>query len=259
MTSLMTAGKYFSSLFLCLFFLALCPPAEAHDSEPINTEFASPLARGTANLNFDFQHLRHASEEAFAGADLEYGLAHGMQFSLGFPAMRRVVGPGQSVVGAGNMSLGFRYLVAGGNEKSFAVSINPEAEFPTGNPGATDPAYTAGAAVHVDAHRGDRLWLHSNLGYETTVASFDEKEKNFNFAIAGMYELTEKWHSVVELFGSHDFNAGLTELSVAPEMIYSLGKRWEIKAAVPLGASSSTPTVGVQVRVTWKLGHSMRQ
>jgi hypothetical protein len=227
--------------------------------QPINTEFASPLARRTANLNLNFQHFRAALDEDIAGFDLEYGIARRMQFSFGVPLSRRVVSPGQSAVGAGNLSLAYRYMFAGGNERPFAVSINPEVVFPTGNPGVADRAYILGAAIHVDAHRGDKLWMHSNVGYETPVAHFDEKEKDLRFAVAGMYEVTERIHSVIEVFGQHDFNSSVTETSVAPELIYSIGEHWELKAAVPFGATSSTPSYGIQFRVTWKIGPSKRQ
>ena len=249
----------YRAVFFALLFLSFPWLASAHDSEPINTDFASPLARHSANLNFDLQHFRKSPTEDIAAVGFEYGIARRMQFSIGIPLARSVLGPGASVVGAGNLSVSYRYLLAGGNEKPFALSINPEAEFPTGNPGVAGRAYTAGAAIHLDAHRGDKLWLHSNWGYETPVAHFDEKEKDFDFAVAGMYEMTEKLHSVIELFGQRDFNSHSTQMSVAPELIYSLGEHWELKAAVPLGATSSTPTVGVQVRVTWKIGPSVRQ
>lgn len=242
---------------LFLFVFSCC--AYAHDSEPINTDFASPLTRGTANFNFDLQHFRSASDEDLAGLDFEYGFARRMQFSVGFPVSRRVFAPGQSAIGAGNLSLQYRYLLAGGNERPFALSINPEFEFPTGNPGITDRGYRAGAAIHFDAHRGDKLWLHSNWGYETPVAHFEEKDKEFHFAVAGMYEVNEKLHGVLELFGSHDFNGSLTQTFVAPELIYSLAEHWEVKAAVPLGITSATPTAGIQVRVTWKIGPPERQ
>lgn len=241
---------------LCL--LVFAPAARAHDSEPINTEFASPLARRTANLNFDLQHFRGSRDEAFAGIDFEYGIASRMQLSLTMPLMRASEPGGGSVVGAGNLALAYRYLIAGSNEKPYAVSINPEVELPTGNPGVAEQAYTAGAAIHADAHRGE-FWVHSNLGYETPVANFDTKDKNFTYAVAGMYEIAEKWHPVVELFGFHDFNSGTTIMSVAPEIICAIGEHWELKAAVPLGASASTPSVGVQFRATWKIGHTARQ
>lgn len=253
------ARVYCRTCLLIAFLLLLPSLATAHDSEPINTDFASPLARGTANLNFDLKHFRKSTEEELGAIGFEYGVARRMQFSLDMPLVRRVYDPTRSVIGAGNLSFQYRYLLAGGNERPFAISINPEVEFPTGNHGAADRAYTAGAAIHLDAHHGDKLWLHSNWGYETPVAHFDEKEKDFNFALAGMYELTEKLHSVLEVFGNHDFSTSLSRVSVAPEMIYALGEHWELKAAVPIGTTSSTPSVGLQFRVTWKIGPSERQ
>lgn len=246
------------AFFFAVLLLLLPSGASAHDSEPINTDFASPLARGTANLNFDVQHSPNSTDENIAAIGFEYGVAQRMQFSLGMPLARRRYDPSRTVIGTGNLSLEYRYLLAGGNEEPFAVSINPEAELPTGNHGAADRAYTAGAAIHVDAHHGDKLWLHSNFGYETPVAHFDEKEKNFTFSVAGMYELIEKLHSVLEIFGQHDFNTSLTRVSVAPEIIYAVGEHWELKAAVPIGATSTAP-FGVQFRVTWKIGPSERQ
>lgn len=243
----------FRTGLVCLCLLAFVPAARAHDSEPINTEFASPLARRTANLNFDLQHFRASRDEAFAGVDFEYGIASRMQFSLTMPLMRASEPGGGSILGAGNLELGYRFLLAGSNEKPFAVSINPEVELPTGNPAVAERAYSVGATINTDAHRGE-FWVHSNLGYETPVSNFDTKEKNFTYAVAAMYEIAEKWHPTIELFGQHDYNSGATEMSVAPEIIYSIGEHWEVKAAVPLGATSDTPSVGFQFRVTWKIG-----
>lgn len=251
--------RYFASGIVCFCCLALSSIASAHDSEPINTDFASPLSKRTANLNFDFQHFGGNPSETFVPLDLEYGLARRMQFGAGLEVFRRVTVDGKSATGVGNLALSYRYLLAGGNERPFAVSINPEAELPTGNANVSDRAYTAGASLNVDAHRGERFWAHSNLGYQTAVAHFAEKSKDFDFAVAGMYELTEKWHPVVELFGHHDFTSATTEMSVAPEVIYSVAEDWELKLAVPLGATSSTSNIGVQLRVTWKIGGSKRQ
>jgi hypothetical protein len=235
---------------LCL--LAFVPAASAHDSEPINTEFATPLAPRTANLNFDLQHFRGGFDSPFTGIDFEYGIARRMQFSLGM-GLNRAPEPGGSITGAGNLELGYRFLLAGSNETPFSVSFNPGVELPTGNSAVAEQAYSVGAAINTDAHRGE-FWVHSNLGYETPVSNFDTKEKNFTYAVAAMYEIRHVWHPVVELFGQHDYNSGTTVMSVAPEIIYGIGEHWEVKAAVPLGATSDTPSVGFQFRVTWKIG-----
>lgn len=194
MSSLKRSRARFFQLCLCV--LAIGSVATAHDSEPINTEFASPLARRTANLNFDLQHFRGNPSSSLAGLDFEYGVANRMQFSAGM-ALLRVSQGNRSITGAGNLDLAYRYLLAGSNEKAYAISINPELELPTGNPGVTDTAYTVGASAHVDAHRGDRFWLHSNFGYQTPVANFVTKDNTFVYAVAAMYELTERWHPVL--------------------------------------------------------------
>jgi hypothetical protein len=240
------------SVFACL--LAFSCVAPAHDSEPINTDFASPLARRTANINFDLQHFRHSLDEDVAAFGLEYGLARRMQVAIGVPLSRTVIGPGQSVMGAGNLSLSYRYLIAGGNDKPFALSLNPEIGLPTGN-SVTGGAYTAGGSLNLDAHRGDNFWFHSNWGYETPVSRFVEKEQDFNFAVAGMYELTEQWHPVLELFGQHDFSSSTTQLSLAPEMIFSAGEHWEVKAAVPIGPPRAHPPLDFSCGSPGKLGH----
>lgn len=253
------ARRHFRTALVCLCCLALDSTAAPHDSEPINTEFASPLAPRTANLNFDLQHFDGNPSDTFVLLGLEYGVARRMQLGADLPVVRRVTVDGRSATGVGNLSLSYRYLLAGGNERPFAVSINPQAELPTGNASVAERAYTAGASLHVDAHRGEKLWLHSNFGYQTAVAHFVEKSKDFDFAVAGMYELAERWHPVIEVFGHHDFTGAVTELSVAPEVIYSAAKHWELKLAVPIGTTSSTPNIGVQFRVTWKIGAPKRQ
>ena len=102
--------------------------ASAHDCEPINTDFGSPLARGTANLNFDLQHFATAqmktSRRRFR---VRCCPPDAVSRRDAVDAPRRRSQP--VVIGAGNLSFEYRYLLAGGNERPFAVSINPEAEY----------------------------------------------------------------------------------------------------------------------------------
>ncbi|MGH9651768.1 MAG: hypothetical protein ACRD3I_15050, partial [Terriglobales bacterium] len=95
---------------------------------------------------------------------------------------------------------------------------------------------------------------HANLGYETPVARYDEKERNFVYKFAAMVEASEKFRPVVELVGVHDFHEGTTRMAVVPELIFAPNHRWEIKAGVPLGATDETPDVGFQFQLTWKFG-----
>lgn len=240
-------------IVICLLVLGRSAPLLAHDSEPINTEFAAPFALRAGNIQFGYQYLRGDKAYTTIPVTLEYGFYRRMQFSVTMPIDRHDE-PGQTLVRPGNIEVGYRFLLAGGSGRWFALSINPEASLPTGDKRVTERAYGLGAALHLDTHPFSRLWTHTNLGYETPVAHFDEKEKNFLYKFAAMYEASEQVRPVVELIGEHDFHSSQTRSAVVPEIIYAPNHRWEIKAGVPLGVTAETPDIGVQLQVTWKFG-----
>ena len=190
---------------LCAFLLCATAWAWGHDSEPINTEFASPFALQSGNIQFGFQHFRDLESFNVVAIELEYGFAPRMQFSLIFPLTRLDDGENMHVR-PGNIELGFRYLLAGGSNRRFAVSANAEAGLPTGDKQVSERAYELGGAIHIDTHPAARVWTHTNLGYETPVARFEEKEKSFFYRFAVMYEATEELRPVLELVGVHDFD-----------------------------------------------------
>jgi len=233
-------------------------PLYAHDGEPINTEFASPFARKSGNFQFRFQHFHNAGSFETASVEFEYGFARRMQLSASFPLNRREEA-GETLLGRGNVELGWRYLLAGGAERRFALSLNPEITLPAGDNRVVDGAYEAGGAIHLDLNPLPQLFTHTNVGYETPVAGFDEKEKVLFYRFAAMYHASRRWQPVLEFIGQHDFHEESTQFAVVPEIIFTPHPRWEIKAGVPLGATSSTPGVGVQLQVTWKFGTSERQ
>ena len=181
-----------------------------------------------------------------------------MQFSISAP-LTRAEDSGKTYVRPGNIEVAYRYLLAGGNERRFALSINPEVTLPVGDKRVAERAFEVGGALHLDLHLTGRLWTHLNLGYETPVARFEEKEKVLFYRAAAMYHATDRFQPVLELVGNHGFHDGSTRLAVVPELIFSPNHRWELKAGVPLGATRSTPDVGFQFQLTWKFGHTGRQ
>lgn len=241
---------------ICVGVLLVCCVTSclAHDSEPINTEFASPLERGAGNVNFAAQYLRNGGGYDAAGVELEYGFAPRMQFSAGLP-LTHFAGS----AGRGNLEFAARFLVAGKNSARYAVSINPLLELPTHAGRFGDDGYRAGGAVHLDTHPSERFWTHTNLGYTTPVAGFAFKDKTFFYRVAGMYELTERVQPVLELLGEHDYASGAGLLAIEPEIILGASHHWEIKAGVPVGLTRATPAVGAQFEITWKFGHVGRQ
>ena len=166
-------------VLLCLLLLAAAvSSARAHDSEPINTEFAAPFTLKAGNIQFGAQWLRDAGAyEAFPIA-FEYGFARRQQIAIELPVLRRDE-PGRTLFRAGNIGIHYRYLIAGGMERRFAFSVNPSLEVPSGDKRLADRAWGVGAALHLDTHLADRFFTHTNIGYHTPVANFapGEKEK----------------------------------------------------------------------------------
>lgn len=247
-------------LLLCLFaFAALATSgARAHDSEPINTEFAAPFAYKAGNVQFGMQYAHNLRSYDVAAFDFEYGVWRRMQFSISAP-LTRAEDSGKAYVRPGNVGIAYRYLLAGGNERRFALSLNPEVTLPVGDKRVAERAFHVGGALHLDLHPTGRLWTHLNLGYETPVARFEEKEKVFFYRAAAMFHATPRWQPVLELAGEHGFHDGSTRLAVVPELIFSPNHNWELKAGVPLGATRATPDVGFQFQLTWKFGREGRQ
>ena len=240
-------------LLSALLAFALVSTVYAHDSEPMNTEFAAPFAVHAGNIQVGFRWLKDGGLYETVPIAFEYGFARRQQIAIELPLLRSDE-PGKTLIRPGNIELKYRYLLAGGMERKFAVSVNPSLAIPSGDKRVAERAWTVGGAIRLDTHLADRFFTHMNIGYETPVANFEEKEKNFFYKFAAMYEASERFQPVLELLGEHDFDSGGTHLSIEPEGILRAGERWELKGRYPGGLAASTPDVGVQVQVTWKFG-----
>lgn len=246
-----------TALRVLAFAFLLTGVAAAHDSEPINTAFAAPFALRAGNLQFGFQYFREVANYDVVPITFECGFAPRMQFSVDAP-LTRLDTASNTFVRPGNISLGYRYLLAGSNDRRFAVSINPELTFPSGDKQVSERAWEGGMFVHLDTHFWEKFWTHTNLGYETPFANFEAKTKDFVYRFAGMYEAHEQVQPVLELVGDHEYLAGTSRIAIVPEIIFMPNHHWEVKAGVPLGLTHDTPHVGLQVQVTWKFGEGRR-
>ena len=243
---------------MCAVVLLCAGVIFAHDSEPINTEFAAPFARGAGNVQLKFQHFKEAESYDLLPFEFEYGFASRQQFAIEFPLTRRV-DQDQSHIRPGNIGLSYRYLLAGDNARKFSLSINPELELPTGDKRVAERSVDAGLFVHLDTNLAKRFWTHTNVGYETQVARIDEREKNLVYKFAAMYEARHWIQSVIELIGSHDLAAHTTEMAIVPEVIFVPDHPWEMKFGLPVGLTKSTPDIGIQLQLTWKFGKNQRE
>ncbi|HWR34283.1 MAG TPA: hypothetical protein VN622_00245 [Clostridia bacterium] len=231
----------------------------AHDSEPINTNFAAPFTRGAGNVQLKYQYLRRADLYEVLPAELEYGFAPRQQFSIGV-GLDRLHDSGETYIRPGNLEVGYRLLLLGDNSRRFAVSINPEVELPTGDKRVAERSVGAGGTLNIDTHLLRGLWTHTNIGYETAVARIgEEREKNVIYNFAAMYEASEAFRPVIEIVGVHDLASDRTDIAFVPEAIFAPNHRWEIKVGMPVGLTSTAPSVGAQLALTWKFGARGRQ
>lgn len=246
-----------TALRLAALAILLAGAAAAHDSEPINTEFAAPFALRAGNVQFGFQYFRDGGNYDAVPLTFEYGFAPRMQFSIDAP-LSRLDTATNTYVRPGNIELGYRYLVAGANECKFALSINPVLTAPSGDKRVSDSAWEGGLFVHLDTHLSEQWWTHTNVGYETPFANFEAKTKDLVYRFAAMYEAHERVQPVLELIGDHEYLTGTSRTAIVPELIFAPSHHWELKAGVPLGLTHDTPHVGLQIQVTWKFGEGRR-
>lgn len=241
-----------------VFAVGVCSVAFCHDKEPLNTNFAAPFARGSGNLQVKLQYFHNLNSYEFSPVEFEYGFASRQQLSVGTAIVRSDDG-NHLHFRPGNLEVAYRLLVAGDNRRKFAVSINPELELPTGDKRVSERSWTAGGTINVDTHPARRWWTHANVGYFTQVARIEEREKLVVYHSAVMFDAHAAFAPVLEVIGETDIASHVTKVAIAPEAILSLNHRWEIKIAIPLGVTSATPNVGVQLGVTWKFGGKGRQ
>jgi len=232
------------------------PGAWAHRLEPISTEFAVPFGPKAGGLEVTYElerERRGASEQALPEVELELGLFPRLQMNVGYPLLRIDEGRGEpGRTGGGKLELGARYLLFGGGH-SYAVSLQAGVEAPTGARDLVGDATELGAALHVDKSLGRRLRFHSNLGWETTADGSEPPERVFFHRNAIVWMATLRWNPVLELLGETETRTGESKLAIQPELIFWGNRHLEFKVGVPVGLTSSTPTIGVraQISILW--------
>jgi hypothetical protein len=244
-------------IFFCAPIFFSAPTAQAHHLEPISTEYALPFApkAGTWEITYEFEREgRGANEQAIPEVELEIGLFPRLQFNLGFPLLRRKEGPGEPapVVG-GRVEAGIRYLLFGGAQRSYAISLQAGVEAPTGSSAIVGDAAEVGAALHVDRSLGRRARLYSNLGWTTAIGGSERPERLFRYSHALVWMPARRWNPVLEILGETETRTGETCLALQPEIIFWANRHWEVKLGIPIGLTSATPGIGVraQVAILW--------
>ena len=243
---------------ICLFVFSAVSIAHAHRLEPISTHFARPFAprTGSVEMTYEYERRRHEGlrTHLIPEAEFELGIGRRMQISLEVPVIREKASGEKAVYGGGHLEIGFRYLIAGGQKKSYAISINPFVAPTTGNRRLAGDATETGLALNFDKEFGRRAFFHGNYGWSLTVGGSEERERLFFHRSALVVPITKRWNPVVEVLGTTDTASSRSELVVQPEIIFYVNRHWELKVGVPVGLTKASPGIGVRAQVAWIFG-----
>ncbi len=240
-------------LFLSFWLMFGCVLLSAHRLEPISTEFAAPFEPRTGSIEIGYAYERfesgHHTKHLIPEVEFELGLTSRTQVSFEMPEIREKFADEPATVGGGHLEIGFRYLLAGGPLKSYSISLNPRVEAPTGNRHIAGDATEAGLFLHVDKELGERVVLHGNYGWSSTIGGSEPPERLLRYHSAAVFLATLRWNPVLEILGSTDTARGQTELAIQPEIIFWAGPHLELKFGLPVGLTGSSPRIGVRAQI----------
>jgi hypothetical protein len=151
----------------------MCLPICAQIAEPILTKSAIPFVLGAGSVKLEHAGGLGRSEggsQVIPEATLETGVVSGLEFLARFPLLRAIsVSRGPTVVGGGQLAIGARYPLAGGTERTYAISVQTIVEAPTGDTQLVGNAIRVMGGVLLDWRPTSRIVTHSNIVFDRSV------------------------------------------------------------------------------------------
>jgi hypothetical protein len=249
------ARTLLAALLVSAFLWSGSRDAFAHEKEPINTEFAPPVEAPI----FHFTASRFATTEGtlltLPALSMEAPIGPRIQFELGIPILRSEPNNGDATTNFGDVGFGLRYQLVPEHRRGILpdIDVNFEMSLPTGDrtAGLGGEAWESSVGVFLTKYVGHSI-LFGNFSYAGEIPRDDtERENHFEFATAMVHSVSGHVHPTVELFGDRNATEGTTEAYAAPEVIFTLPKGWEVKAAVPIGLTATSDDYGVQVKLSY--------
>ena len=236
----------------------MCLPISAQLAEPILTKTAIPFVVGAGSVKLEYTGgigRTEAGSQAIPEATLETGVVSGLEFLARFPLLRVTSwSGGPTVVGGGQLAIGARYLLAGGVERSYAISVQTIVEAPTGDTQLVGNATQVMGGVLLDWRPTSRIVTHSNIVFNRSVGGTLRQSAFLEYSNAVVWTAAGHFLPVFELVGSSNTITGRTQLIGQPELIVPIGRHFELKAGLSLGLNSETPHIGLRTQVAWFWG-----
>jgi len=214
--------------------------------EPIVTEETLPNEPRELSLRVTTDYRQKDSETiaALPRVDLFYGLAERVGVELSLP-MAYHKGETGRAYGAGDLSLGVKYVIVEHQRNIPAVIIGLEAGFPTGDRERElgEGAYELTPFVALLEDFGS-FSVQGNFGWARQVTGAREDQWNYNWALA-VPVLNHKLHLLAELNGDWGHRPSST---FSPGLKYQLRNETAVGLAVPIGLTRGAPDWGVVVQ-----------
>jgi hypothetical protein len=235
-----------------------CLPISAQIAEPILTKSAIPFGLGAGSVKLEYAGgigRSGGGSQVIPEATQETGVVSGLEFLVRFPLLRVTSPPGgPTVVGGGQLAIGARYLLAGGADRSYAISVQTIVEAPTGDTQLVGNATQVMPGVLVDWHPTPQIIIHSNVIFDRSVGGTTPKSAFLEYSNAVVWLAANHFLPAFELAGSSNTITGRTQLVGQPELIVPIGRHFELKGGLSLGLNSETPHIGLRTQVAWFWG-----
>jgi len=243
--------------YLCMGLMTPSFPIRAQVAEPILTKFALPFGPDAGSVKLDFERgIGHAAgtSQLIPEGTLEMGVRDRLEILVRFPLLRVPLQPRGTVIGGGKLVLGVRYLLAGGADRRYAVSVEGVVEAPTGDSRLVGNATQVAPTVLADWRPASRLSVHSNLAFIRSIGGSGSSVAFLEYSNAITWAATSHFVPGFELVGSTNTITGRTEVVAMPELILRAGPHLEWKAGLQVGLNAETPDLELRVQAAWFWG-----
>ena len=243
--------------FVILVVGVLClPHLKGHKYEPLNSEYAPPVEIFILDITPQYFNLSEGQNfYVIPSFGIEMPLTTWSQFEVSIPYLL-LTQPGLDCrQGLGDLELGFRALLPQ-LKQGPTLALNLEVVTPTGD----SKDELAGEATEVavglfTTQQFSRSILFGNFSYAAEFPKEEDHHENIlEYSTAAVLHTGSLLHPTLEFFGESNLSEGETDAFLAPEMILDLGGHAELKWALPIGLTKSSPNWGVQFQLTIFLG-----
>lgn len=233
-------------------------PIRAQVAEPILTKSAIPFVFGAGSVKLDYAGgigRTGGSSQVIPESTLEAGVRDGLEVLVRFPLLRVNVQPRDAtVVGGGQLAMGARYLLTGGADRTYAISVQAIVEAPTGDTRLVGNATQVMPAVFADWRPMSHVVIHSNLTFDRSIGGAGPSAADLEYSNAVVWRAMTHIAPAFELAGSTNTITGRTQLVALPEMILQAGPHLEWKVGLQRGLNAGTPHLGLRAQLGWFWG-----